>query len=147
MTFDFDKELDGLEGGRNDKGYKPTFESYIDQARFNFETQGKKMIALIQSGSKKGNWFEVINGRYKVTLKNGITALELRKGYTFWWHATAESACEFIAKAIVAVEGGEFDAHLTASKRVKKADADKAVNAVVEKVKSNGSANGARHAT
>lgn len=144
MNFDFQKELEGLEGGKVVKGFKPTFEHYIDGARFSFDTQGKKQIGLIQSGAAKGNWFEKgADGRYKITLKNGINALELKKGKTFWFLPSAEAACEFIAKAVVAAEAGEFDAYLTATRRAKKAETDKAVDAVVTKVKTNGASKGA----
>lgn len=124
--FDFYAELGELEGGKNVKGYVPRFETYVEQARFNFAKSGKEQIELIESGGgkankrglKTGNWFEQLSdGRFKITFKNGITAMELVAGRTYFVVPSAEAACTLIAKAMVEAEKGSLDKMFEATKR------------------------------
>jgi hypothetical protein len=124
--FDFFSELGQLEGGAAVKGYVPRFETYEEQARFNFARMGKEQIELIESGEGKqnkqgrrsGNWFEELSdGRFKVTFKNGITAMELIAGRTYFVVKDATAACQLIAKAMVEAEKGSLDAQFVATKR------------------------------
>lgn len=59
---------------------------------------------------------------------------------TYYFLPNDEAACEFIAKAIVAAEKGQFDKHFEALKREKKEDKNKGAQQVISKFKGNGTA-------
>ncbi len=155
MPMDFLSELDDVEGGAYVKGYKRRFDDPIEAARFNFAKNGKEQIDMItakngkvnKSGYQTGNMFEELaGGKFKVTLKNGISILELKPGKTYWLMADADKACQFIAKAIVAAEGGEFDDFFKATARKAKSDEKTTGDKLVDSVKAS-KTNGAHAST
>jgi hypothetical protein len=139
-------ELEQTEGGEVSKNYVPRFTDPIEAGRFHFAKNSRIAIDEIKNGTlnkdgvEAGHWWKKKDGKYQITFKNGITLMELAPKKTFYILASVDKACEFIAKAAIAAEKGEFDpvfkttARKSSTKPVK-SDADNVIDALKAKQK------------
>jgi len=136
----FLSELNTLKGGTNKTTKRPSFTELLDKARFDFIQTGKAQIDKIKAGegtlNKYGNlqnaWSERTAHGYKVSFKSGGKTLELLKGKTYFYVPDADTACELIAKCVIAAENHELDDKLV-NKQAEKAE--KPAAAFIAKVK------------